>query len=158
MAPSSSNQFSSVPGLNLVVASNGLRVARRHRAVTAALSGTALLRRPRATGIVVRAVAHVCALLVVRETGLLLGLAGVGGIGAAAVDEDIGDVAALAVVLREGLVLVVRFGEFGDDVPCVDEAGDLVWEVLVGASGRGKRREREGENKYVRSQGDRGEC
>lgn len=39
-------------------------------------------------------------------------------------DVDVGDAAALA-VLRQGLVLVGRLGQLGDDVPGVQDAGDV---------------------------------
>jgi hypothetical protein len=41
----------------------------------------------------------------------------------AVVDKDVDALAAL--VVGGVRVLVVRLGELGDDVPCVDEAGDL---------------------------------
>lgn len=44
---------------------------------------------------------------------------------AVAVDKDVGDATALAVLLRDGLVFVVWLGEFGDDVPGMDEARDV---------------------------------
>ena len=40
--------------------------------------------------------------------------------------KNVGDTSALG-VLWNALVIVTGFGEFGDDVPCVDDAGDL-WE------------------------------
>lgn len=42
-----------------------------------------------------------------------------------AVHDDVGDAAAVLGVLVEDLVVVVGFGELGDDVPGVDQAGDL---------------------------------
>lgn len=68
----------------------------------------------------------VCAVVDVVAGGFVLAL-GVGlvlALGLARVDEDVGDAAGLAVA-ADGLVLVGCFGVFGDDVPGVDEAGDL---------------------------------
>jgi len=124
-----------VPSLDLVVAGHDLGVAGRHGAIAAALaSALVLVLGPaRATGgsaVVVRStVADVGRGVVLRGTGLLAGLLGVGAVAVAvAVDEDVGDAAALA-VLGDGFVLVVRVGELGDDVPCVDEAGDVAKEA-----------------------------
>lgn len=44
-----------------------------------------------------------------------------------AADEDVGYGCGLA-ILRDGFVVVVGFGVFCDDVPGVEEAGDLCWE------------------------------
>lgn len=59
-----------------------------------------------------------------RGAGLLTRLLGVRTV-AVAVDKDVGDATALAVLLRDGLVFVVWLGEFGDDVPGMDEARDV---------------------------------
>lgn len=110
--------------LHLVVARDDGGVARRRGAVAAALAVLLLLlllgggRGGRGAG---GAVVGVGVLALGLGMGLALGLA---------VDEDVGDAAGFA-VLVDRLVLVGRLGEFGDDVPGVDEAGDLEPGVLV---------------------------
>lgn len=84
--------------------------------------------------LVVRAVARI-----VR--GLTLGLAGrlllllLARLTRLAVDENVGNAAAFAVILIDGLVLGVLFRELVDDVPCVEKAGDLDRGVRSRATG-----------------------
>lgn len=109
-----------VLGLDLVVASNNLGVGWRDALVIgASLAGIrdAMLLRRRSrvrSGGALGAVVHALG-------RLRLGLLGV--LALRALDVDVGDAAALA-ILGERLVLVGRLGVLGDDVPRVKQAGD----------------------------------
>src|SRR3569833_1211808 len=119
--------------LNLVVPSDHLRVAGR-RCVAAALASVAVLRllrlgcrrrrrrgRRRSRRRAGRGVVAAAGRAVVHAW-LWLGLAPV--LASVGVDEDVRDAPALG-VLRERLVIIVGLGVLGNEVPRVDEAGDL---------------------------------
>ena len=115
-----------VLALDLVVARDNCGVAWGRRAVAPALAAVVivvrlLLRVGRLAArlvVVRRAVVHGLLGLGSTVQALLLGvLAAIGG------DEDVSDSATLGVLLN-ALVFVVWLGEFGNDVPCVDKAGE----------------------------------
>jgi len=130
--------------LHLVIPRNDLRVARRRRTAVARASsssittaaGSALLLRLVLVLVVLLgrgprgAVVHVARRLGRLGVGALLRLVSLGALllrlaVAAVVDEDVD--AAVLRVLRDVLVVVVvgRLGVFGDDVPGVEEAGNV---------------------------------
>lgn len=128
--------------LHLVIPRNNRRVARRGRTAVARPGirrGALLLRLvlllvvlllgraggTRTVAAAVGAVVHV-ALRLGLGVGALLGLVALRGLAVPAVVHKDVDAAVLR-VLREVLVVVVvgRLGVFGDDVPGVDEAGEL---------------------------------
>lgn len=75
------------------------------------------------SGGVLRAVVHVIATVLGLRLWLrLLVLCLV--VALRALDVDVGNTAALTII-RDGLVLVGRFGEFGNDVPGVEETRDV---------------------------------
>lgn len=122
-----------VLGLDLVVALDGLGVSRGREArgpIAGALA--AILRGggggggSAGGGAVVR-VAALEGLLGARLLRLLLAAGRGGLLVRRRLDEDVGHAAALAAVLARdpALVLLVVVGESGDDVPGVDQAGDL---------------------------------
>lgn len=108
--------------LDLVVAlSHNSGVAGWRGAVAATLAAVSmlLLLARVAGGAVAEVVVVLLGLgLALVRAGLLLGLTSV------AVDEDVGHAAALAVMLREGVVFAGGLGVLDNDVPGVDEAGD----------------------------------
>lgn len=109
--------------LDLVVAlGHNSGVAGRRGAVAATLAAVSmlLLLARVAGGAVAEVVVVLLGLgLALVRAGLLLGLTSV------AVDEDVGHAAALAVMLGEGVVFAGGLGVLDNDVPGVDEAGDL---------------------------------
>lgn len=96
------------------------------RAALASICGTLLLRGRSSLargGGVLRAVVHVVA--TVLGLRLKLGLLVLSLVLALwALDVDVGNTTALAII-RDGLVLVGRLGEFGNDVPGVEETWDV---------------------------------
>lgn len=119
-----------IPRLDLVVSSDDLGIRRRDtvviRAAFASIHDTLLLRGrsglARSRGVLC-AVVHV----VVAAAAIVLGLRlrlGLLLVALRALDVDVGNAAALSIV-RDGLVLVGRLGEFGDDVPGVEKAWDV---------------------------------
>lgn len=123
-----------VPGLNLVVTCNDLSIRRRHSTIRAPLAVPStrdpllLRRRPRRLPSSLRPVVGSLRLLLILV--LRLSTAHV-----RAVDDDVAHplaaaaiAAALGVVVRDRVVVVVLVGELGDDVPGVDEAGDVAQE------------------------------
>ncbi len=130
--------------LDLVVTSDDLGIARRRSGVAASLAGVVirwLLRRggrrcgSRARDVVAAAaiargaVVHAAVRLGSARSPHLPALAIVG------LDEHV--YRATFVVLRERVVLVVWFGELGDDVPRVEEARNLA-SALVSWGERGR--------------------
>lgn len=122
-------------GLNLVVSCDNVGVRRRNslvvRAALAVVGNTLLLgRRSRRAGSVLGAVVHVAGvagvamvrlglrlwLLVLRMAVLVRAWR--------ALDVDVGDAVALT-ILRERLVLVGWLGILGNEIPCVNEAGNV---------------------------------
>lgn len=115
-----------IPRLNLVVSSNDLSVRRGNtvviRAALASIRDTLLLRGRSSLargGGVLRAVVHVVATVLGLRLRLRLLL-----VALRALDVDVGNTAALAII-GDGLVLVGRLGEFGNDVPGVKEARNV---------------------------------
>ena len=104
--------------LHLIVARNDGGVARWRSAVTAALTAMLLLGSGRGGG---RGAGSTVVGLGALALTLGLGLSLTARL---SVDEDVCDTARLA-VLVDGLVLELGLGELGDDVPRVDEAGNL---------------------------------
>lgn len=106
--------------LHLVVANN-IRIRRRNLSIRTSLRGprnTLLLRRLRRHRLVVSSRGCVAgvARAVVHAVGLVLVMR--------RLDIDVGDSAIFAVA-REGFVFVGRLGELGNNVPGVEEAGDV---------------------------------
>jgi len=125
-------------GLNLVISSDDVGIGRWHtlafRTTLAVICHAMLLRRrTRRTASILSAVVH--AVIVVASTtmmrlGLGLGLLVLGVAVAVlmrawrALNVDVGNAVTLT-IMWQGLVLVGRLRIFGDDVPCMDKAGDV---------------------------------
>lgn len=118
--------------LHLVVGLDGFGIGRRSSTTvtTSAASGLGSgRRRARRSAAVVPVRSG--AVVAVRGSALRLGL----GL-RLAVHKDVRHATLLAVLARHALVLVVAIGELGNDVPGVDEAGDLCL-VLAACGGVG---------------------
>lgn len=147
--------------LNLVVPSHGLSIGRWSTAIARAraLVGVCGLLRRRA-GIVVRCtVAHICLSRGCLGLLLLLTAAATCSVlrSAHSVVTDYNERHATITTLgiAEAFVVVVGFREFGNDVPCVEQARDLWWMEVESAAYKANGR---GARVHSRSQGCRGGC